>query len=75
MYVFYSLFLACAVLLSLGAFPALAQYPAPKPTSPGEIAAIDKDKAEKRAACQREARAQKLSYLKRRQFVRGCVRR
>jgi hypothetical protein len=65
----------CALLLTFVAFPALAQYPAPKPTSPGEIAAIDKDKAEKRAACQREARAQKLSYLKRRQFVRGCVRR
>ena len=56
-------------------FPPFAQYPAPKPTSPGEMAAIDKDKAEKRAACQREARAQKLSYLKRRQFVRNCTRR
>jgi hypothetical protein len=66
---------ACAVLLSFVAFPAFAQYPAPKPTSPGEIAAIDKDKADKRAACQREARAQKLSYLKRRQYVRNCTRR
>jgi hypothetical protein len=67
--------LACTVLLSLGASLSFAQYPAPKPTSPGEIAAADKAAAEKRAACQREARAQKLSYLKRRQFVRGCVRR
>jgi hypothetical protein len=66
---------ACAVLLSFVFFSAFAQYPAPKPTSPGEMAAIDKDKAEKRAACQREARAQKLSYLKRRQFVRNCNRR
>jgi hypothetical protein len=66
---------ACAVLWSFVAFPAFAQYPAPKPTSPGEIAAIDKDKADKRAACQREARAQKLSYLKRRQYVRNCTRR
>lgn len=65
----------CAVLLSFVTVPAFAQYPAPKPTSPGEMAAIDKDKAEKRAACQREARAQKLSYLKRRQFVRNCTRR
>ena len=66
---------ACAVLLSFVSFPVFAQYPAPKPTSPGAMAAIDKDKAEKRAACQREARAQKLSYLKRRQFVRNCTRR
>ena len=66
---------ACAALLSFVTFPAFAQYPAPKPTSPGEMAAIDKDKAEKRAACQREARAQKLRYLKRRQFVRNCTRR
>jgi hypothetical protein len=65
----------CAVLLSFVTCPAFAQYPAPKPTSPGEMAAIDKDKAEKRAACQREARAQKLSYFKRRQFVRNCARR
>lgn len=66
---------ACAMLLALAASPAFSQYPAPKPTTPGEIAAVDRDAAEKRAACQREARAQKLSYLKRRQFVRGCVRR
>jgi hypothetical protein len=66
---------ACVMLLSFVKLPVFAQYPAPKPTSPGEMAAIDKDKAEKRAACQREARAQKLSYLKRRQFVRNCSRR
>jgi hypothetical protein len=65
----------CTVLLLFAASPSFAQYPAPKPTSPGEIAAADKAAVEKRAACQREARAQKLSYLKRRQFVRGCVRR
>jgi len=66
---------AGTVLLLLAASPAFSQYPAPKPNSPGEIAAADRDATEKRAACQREARAQKLSYLKRRQFVRGCVKR
>ena len=66
---------ACTVLLSLAGSPAFSQYPAPKPTSPGEIAAADRAATEKRAACQREARAQKLSYVKRRQYVRGCVRR
>jgi hypothetical protein len=65
----------CAVLLSFVSISAFAQYPAPKPTSPGEMAAVDKDKADKRAACQREARAQKLSYFKRRQYVRNCTRR
>jgi len=66
---------ACAVLLSFVSMSAFAQYPAPKPTSPGEMAAIDKDKAEKRAACLREARAQKLGYFKRRQYVRNCTKR
>ena len=64
-----------ALLSSFITVSAFAQYPNPKSTSPGEMAAIDKDKAEKRAACQREARAQKLSYLKRRQYVRNCTRR
>ena len=30
---------------------------------------------EKRAACQREARAKKLGFLKRRSFVKDCVKR
>lgn len=65
----------CTLLLSLGAIPALSQSAPSKPKSPGEIAAADRVAAEKRASCEREARALKLNYLKRRNFLRGCLRR
>ena len=41
--------------------------------SPGEMAAFDKVKAEKTAACRAEAKEQKLSLRKRRAFVKDCV--
>ena len=63
-----------AMLMAFAALPALAQTTLVKPKSPTEIAA-DKVAMEKRANCEKEARANKLSYLKRRQFVRGCIRR
>lgn len=66
---------ACTMMLSLATLPAFAQATVSKPKTPGEMAAVDKDTTERRAACEREARAQKLSYMKRRQFVRGCLRR
>ena len=59
----------------VAAAPALAQTAPVKPRSPGEIAAADRVAAEKRHNCEVEARAQKLSFFKRRQYVRGCVRR
>jgi len=62
------------VLLSLSA--ALAQSAAPKPQkprSPGEMAAIDLDKNEKRAHCSALAKEQKLHFLKRRNFIRDCM--
>ena len=65
---------ACTVLLSLSVMPALAQYN-PKPTSPGVIAAADRARMEKRAACDREARIQKLPFWKRRSFVKSCIKR
>ena len=65
---------ACMVLLSLSVMPALAQNN-PKPTSPGEIAAADSARMEKRAACDREARAQKMAFWKRRSFVKSCIKR
>lgn len=39
------------------------------------MAAVDKYATEKRSTCDREARAKKLSYLKRRTYVRNCVKR
>jgi hypothetical protein len=64
-----------AMLTAFAAMPALAQTAPVKPKSPGEIATADKVAMEKRANCEREARANKLSYLKRRRFVQGCIRR
>jgi hypothetical protein len=63
-----------AMLTAFAAMPAFAQTAPVKPMSPAEIA-VDKVAMEKRANCEKEARAQKLSYLKRRQFVKGCIRR
>ena len=71
-----SWFLRIAMLATLVATaPALAQTASVKPKSPGEMAAADRVAAEKRHNCEVEARAQKLSFFKRRQYVRGCVRR
>jgi hypothetical protein len=64
-----------AMLTAFAAMPALAQTAPVKPKSPAEIAAADKVAMEKRANCEREARANKLSYLKRRRFVQGCIKR
>ena len=64
-----------ATLTAFAAMPALAQTAPVKPKNPGDIAAADKVAMEKRANCEKEARAQKLSYFKRHQFVKGCIRR
>ena len=64
---------ACGVLFFVATAPVLAQTPS-KPRGPGEIAAADQIAMEKRATCQREARAKKLNYLQRRRFVKECVR-
>jgi len=56
---------------------ALAQQSAPptlKPKSPGEIAQASRILAEKNEGCRRQAREQKLTFLKRRQFIRNCVK-
>jgi hypothetical protein len=65
---------AFAALISAGTLSALAQSPAAKPKSPGEIAAASRLLAEKTESCRRQAREQKLTFLKRRRFIRGCVK-
>jgi len=66
------------VVLGILAWPAIAsaQQPPrpPKPKSPGEIAQASRAIAEKNESCRRQAREQKLTFLKRRQFVRNCVK-
>jgi hypothetical protein len=51
------------------------QSPPAKPRSPGEIAKADRIAMAKRAACQREAREKKLSFMQRRSYVKACVKR
>jgi hypothetical protein len=65
---------AIALLISTGTLSAPAQTAAAKPKSPGEIAAASRLLAEKRENCRRQAREQKLSWLKRGRFIRGCVK-
>jgi hypothetical protein len=62
---------ALAALATCVAAPVRAQTA--KPQSPGEMATMDRAAIQNRSACDREARAKKLSYLKRRRFVRDCV--
>ena len=64
-----------AICLAVVSVPSMAQTPPPKPKSPGQIAAADRLKAEITADCRREAKAQKLSFLKRRSYIRNCVKR
>jgi hypothetical protein len=54
--------------------PAGAQTPAPKPRSPGEIAAASHVLAEKSAKCRSEAKTKKLHFGKRRAFLRECMK-
>jgi hypothetical protein len=68
-------FVTLALLAAFAAMPALAQTAPVKQKNPGDIAAADKLAMEKRANCEKETRAQKLSYFKRHQFVKGCIRR
>ena len=63
------------VVLGMSMLPAIAlaqQAPTQlKPKSPGEIAQASRVLAEKNDNCRRQAREQKLTLLKRRQFVRN----
>ena len=66
-----------ALSILIGCATASAQAPAASP--PGATSSKTQDMAgrvvtrRKLADCKREAKAQKLSYLKRRKFLRSCV--
>jgi hypothetical protein len=42
--------------------------------SPGEIAVASRHLAEKQESCRLEAKRQKLTFFKRRSFVRSCIK-
>lgn len=66
--------LACACLLTTLAIHAAAAQAA-KPKSPAEIAKASEQLAEKRETCRLQALEQKLSFTKRRKYIRDCVKR
>jgi hypothetical protein len=66
---------AVFTLISIGIFPVVAQTLSPTGKSPGEIAAASRLLAEKQENCRHQAKEQKLTYLKRRRFVRECMQR
>jgi hypothetical protein len=68
--------MACAVLVLVTyAAAAHAQTPAARHKSPAEIAAASEALAIKREACRLRAQEQKLTFGKRRKFIRDCVTR
>jgi hypothetical protein len=71
-------FIALSAGLAVWPIVTLAQQAAPsgpRLASPGEIAVWSTVLTHKQDYCRRQARARKLTYLKRRRFVRACVKR
>lgn len=66
---------AFATIISYGAFSAFAQSPSPKSKYPAEIAAASMLLVQKEETCRRQARQQKLTFLKRRRFIRDCIKK
>jgi hypothetical protein len=70
-------FIAVSAVLAAWPIVALAQQvtpSGPRLASPGEIAVWSTVLTQKQNYCRRQARARKLTYLKRRRFVRACVK-
>jgi hypothetical protein len=67
--------LSATVVISVGVPAATAESSSPASTkSPGEIAAASRLLAEKQEGCRLEAKRQKLTFLKRRSFIRKCIK-
>lgn len=64
------------VAAGLAAWPiiALAQQTGPRLESPGEIAVWSTVITQKQDYCRRKARAMKLTFGKRRRFIRDCMK-
>jgi hypothetical protein len=60
---------ACALAFLIVAGPAMAQSAAKPPSMTGKV--VTKKKL---AECKKQAKEQKLGYIKRRKFVRECVK-
>ena len=71
--------LGIIVALALAAFtvaPCFSQSaPEKSNKSPGTMATMDRAAIHNRASCERESKEQKLSYWKRRAFIKNCMKR
>jgi hypothetical protein len=63
-----------AAFILFDTYSVFAQSPSTKPKSPGEIAAASRLLTEKEENCRLQAKQQKLTFLKRRSFVRECIK-
>lgn len=67
--------LSAVAAISVGLSAANAEsLPGASAKSPGAIAAASRLMAEKQESCRLEARRQKLTFFKRRGFVRRCMK-
>ena len=67
--------LSAVAVISVGVSAANAESSSPASAkSPGEIAAASRLLAEKQESCRVEAKRQKLTFFKRRGFVRKCMK-
>jgi hypothetical protein len=67
--------LSAVTAFSVGISAANAESLSPSSKkSPGEIAAVSRLLAEKQENCRLEAKRQKLTFFKRRSFVRKCMK-
>lgn len=73
---FMRLFAAVVVAsISFSALSVFAQSPSPKLRSPGEVAAVSRLLAQRKESCRLEAKEHKLTFLKRRWYVRECMKK
>jgi len=67
--------LSAVAVISVGLSAANAESPTPASKRyPGEIAAASRLMAEKQEGCRIEAKRQKLTFFKRRGFIRRCMK-
>ena len=67
------MFTIVASIVLFGAFTVWAQSPERKTKSPAEVEQAINDYNAKIESCRRQAREQKLHFMKRRRFIRDCV--
>jgi hypothetical protein len=66
--------ISALIIISTSLATAASAQPSAKPKSPAEIAAASQLMTEKYNDCRRQAKEQKLKFLKSRSFIKACVK-